>query len=115
MTANGARVARPGRLVGPGGQEDQPGVAVGNVHFGILVAGPTNDLAGAGPAADGDDCYVLHCPEGFTPYTLPGIGREHREHHRTLTPAQVLNGFVNSAPAGAITLTCRPRRCWSRP
>lgn len=38
--------------------------ASGNSHFGFCVAGPTADMVGAGPAADGDTCYAVHSPEG---------------------------------------------------
>ena len=39
-------------------------VSAGNTHFGTVVAGPTGDLAGAGPAAAGDAVYMLHVPRG---------------------------------------------------
>ncbi len=77
--------------------------AAGNVHFGTLVAGPTADLAGASPASDGDLGFALHTPKGVTP---TGVKSEVTQSTTaTLTAAQILAGFINSAPAGAITLT----------
>jgi hypothetical protein len=105
MTANGALALGQDVWWDPAAGKIS-GVAVGNVHFGILLAGPTLDLSGAAPAADGDPCLVFHMPEGFTPYTLPGIKAEATVSiTATLTAAQLLNGFINSAPAGAINLT----------
>ena len=105
MTANGALSIGQRVWFDPATNKIS-GTSVANVDFGILVAGPTNNLAGAGPAADGDDCYVLHAPEGTTPYTSPGVAAENTVSvTATLTVTQSLNGFVNSAPAGAITLT----------
>lgn len=80
--------------------------AAGNTHFGTTVAGPTGDLVGAGPTADGNAVYVLHDPRGVTPGTLNGKKAEATASTTaSLTAAQVLGGFVNSAPAGGITLT----------
>lgn len=77
--------------------------SAGNTHFGTVVAGPTGDLVGAGPAADGDAVYVLHDPRGRA---LADKKAENTvSTTSTLTAAQVLAGFVNSAPGGAITLT----------
>jgi hypothetical protein len=105
MTANGALTLGQDVWWDPAAGKIS-GVSVNNVHFGIIVAGPLFDLGSAGPAADGDLCHVLHCPEGFTPYSLPGIKAEATVSiTATLTVTQLLNGFVNSAPAGAITLT----------
>lgn len=106
MTANGAGSIGQRVWYDPTAKKISPGASVNNVDFGVLVAGPTNNLAGAGPAADGDDCYVVHCPEGTTPYTAPGIAAEGTQSTTAaLTVTQVVNGFLNSAPAGAITLT----------
>lgn len=105
MTANGALSIGQRVWYDPTAKKVS-GSAVNNVDFGILVGGPTGDLAGAGPAADGDPCDVLHCPEGTTPYTSPGIAAENTQSTTaTLSVTQVLNGFVNSAPAAGITLT----------
>lgn len=80
--------------------------SAGNAHFGNVVAGPTGDLVGAGPAADGDQVYVFHDPAGRTPGAVGGKKAENTvSTTSTLTAAQVLAGFVNSAPAGGITLT----------
>jgi hypothetical protein len=80
--------------------------SIGNTHFGTTVAGPTGDLVGAGPAADGDVAYVLHEPRGAATGTLAGKKSEATQSTTaTLTAAQLLGGFINSAPAGAITLT----------
>lgn len=106
MTANGAGAIGQRVWYDPSAKKISPAAAVSCVDFGVLVGGPTNNLAGAGPAADGDDCYVLHGPEGSTPYGAPGVAAENTQSATaTLTVTQVLNGFVNSAPAGAITLT----------
>ena len=76
----------------------------GNVHFGTCVAGPTGDLAGASPAADGDACDVLHRPKSVA--ASAAVAAEATQSTTaTLTAAQLLGGFINSAPAGAITLT----------
>lgn len=80
--------------------------AAGNTHFGTLVGGPLGDLVSAGPAADGDACYVLHDPQGFTPYAESGKKSEATASATaSLTAAQVLGGFVNSVPVAGITLT----------
>lgn len=80
--------------------------STGNTHFGTVVAGPTGDLVGAGPTADGDAVYVLHDPRGVSPAVLPGKKSESTQSTTaTLTATQLLSGFINSAPAGAITLT----------
>lgn len=77
-----------------------------NTHFGTVVAGPTGDLVGAGPTADGDTVYVLHDPRGVAPGTLNGKKSEATASTTAaLTAAQVLGGFVNSVPTGAVTLT----------
>lgn len=77
--------------------------AAGNVHFGTCVAGPTGDLAGAAPVSDGDLCDALHSPKSVTP---TGVGAEATQSTTaTLTATQLLGGFINSVPAGAITLT----------
>lgn len=80
--------------------------AAGNYHFGTLVAGPTGHLAGASPAADGDLAFALHAPDGVA----GGVDIQPRSEATqstaaTLTAAQLLGGMINSAPAGAITLT----------
>jgi hypothetical protein len=82
------------------------GTAAGNAHFGTCVAGPTGDLAGASPTADGDAVDVLHLPDGIA----GGVDIQPRTEATqstaaTLTAAQLLGGMINSAPAGAITLT----------
>lgn len=80
--------------------------STGNTHFGTVVAGPTGDLVGAGPAADGDQAYVLHDPKGVGSAVLAGKRSEATQSTTaTLTAAQLLGGFINSAPAGAINLT----------
>lgn len=79
--------------------------AAGNVHIGRLVAGPTGDLAGASPAADGDFGYVYHSPRGSSPGLTGGKSEVTQSTTATLTAAQLLAGFINSAPGGAITLT----------
>lgn len=82
------------------------GTSAGNTHFGTVVAGPTGDLVLAGPTADGDQVYVFHDPAGRTPGVAGGKKSENTvSTAATLTPAQVLAGFLNSAPGGAITLT----------
>jgi hypothetical protein len=77
--------------------------SAGNVHFGTTVAGPTGDLVGAGPAADGDAVYILHDPRGRAMSDKKAEAT--KSTTATLTAAEVLGGFINSAPAGAITLT----------
>ncbi len=79
--------------------------ATGNVHFGTCVAGPTGDLAGASPAADNDLCDVLHRPRGVGAGLTGGNSEVTQSTTATLTAAQLLSGFINSAPAGAVTLT----------
>ncbi len=80
--------------------------SVGNVHFGVCVAGPTGDLAGASPASDGDLCDAHHAPNSLGANTQPGTRSEATQSTTaTLTAAQLLGGMINSAPAGAITLT----------
>ena len=80
--------------------------SAGNVHFGILLAGPTGDVNDAGPASDGDVGYALHEPAGITPSGTLGKAAENTvSTTNSLTAAQVLAGFVNSAPAAGITLT----------
>ncbi len=80
--------------------------SVGNVHIGVFVAGPLGDLAGAGPASDADLADVLHAPNSSGANTLPGTFSEATQSTTaTLTAAQLLGGFINSAPAGAVTLT----------
>jgi len=82
------------------------GTAVGNVHFGTLLAGPTFLASGAGPAADGDLCWVLHYPQASPPNGLEGVRSEATASATaTLTAAQLLGGFINSAPGAGITLT----------
>ena len=106
MTASGAGTIGQRVWYDPSAKKISPAAAVNCVDFGILVGGPTNNLAGAGPVADGEDCYVLHSPDGTTPYGAPGVAAESTQSTTaTLTVTQTLNGFVNSAPAGAITLT----------
>jgi hypothetical protein len=81
-------------------------VAAGNTHFGTVVAGPTGQLSGAGPAADGNAAFVLHDPRGVPPAVLPGVRAEVAlDTAVTVTPAQVLGGFIRTSPAGAINLT----------
>jgi hypothetical protein len=80
--------------------------AVGNTHFGRLLTGPTFLLSGAGPAADGDLCWVLHDPKSVATSGQSGAYSETTQSTTaTLSAAQLLGGFINSAPAGAITLT----------
>lgn len=81
--------------------------SVGNTDFGILLAGPTGDLVGAGPASDGDAAYVLHDPRSSTP-GLSATGKKAENTQSTtatLSIAQTLGGFINSAPGAGITLT----------
>lgn len=78
--------------------------SVGNTHFGILIAGPTGNLQGASPASDGDIGYALHCPNGAA-NTEGSRAEATQSTTATLTAAQLLGGLINSAPAGAITLT----------
>ena len=80
--------------------------SVGNLHFGTLVAGPTGDMSAAGPAADGDLGYAYHEPLGTSAGTAIGTRSEATQTTTaSLTAAQVLGGMINSAPAGAVTLT----------
>lgn len=80
--------------------------AAGNYHFGTLVAGPTGDLSGASPAADGDLGFALHAPDGIAGGLDPQPRSEVTQSTTaTLTVAQTLAGMINSAPAGAVTLT----------
>ena len=80
--------------------------AAGGVHFGTLVAGPSGDLFGAAPAESGDLGYALHKPNGGATNALPGTFSEATQSTTaTLSAAQLLGGFIDSAPAGAITLT----------
>lgn len=79
--------------------------AAGNVHFGTLVAGPSGDLAGANPASDGDLGDALHEPRGSSPGLNGGKSEATASTTATLTAAQLLGGFINSAPGGTITLT----------
>jgi len=76
-----------------------------NVHFGILLAGPSGDLFGAGPAADGDLGYALHAPNGNSSSEFAKKSEVTQSTTATLTAAQLLAGFINSAPAAGITLT----------
>lgn len=80
--------------------------AAGNAHFGKCVAGPTGDLAGASPTTDLDLVDVLHDPSG-SPGGVDQVARSEATQSTTasLTAAQMLGGMINSAPAGAITLT----------
>lgn len=78
--------------------------SVGNTHFGTTVAGPTGNAQGANPTADGDNVYVLHQPNGAA-NTSARKSEATASTTATLTIAQLLGGFINSAPAGAITLT----------
>ena len=78
--------------------------SAGNVHFGTLVGGPAGDLGGASPAADGDYGDALHQPKSVA--TSASVKSEATASATaTLTPAQLLGGFVNSAPVAGITLT----------
>jgi len=105
MTANGALVLGQRVWYDPATKKIS-GTPVSAYDFGILLAGPTGDLGGAAPTTDGDACYVFHCPEGYTPFTQPGVAAEATQSTtNTLTVAQTLGGFINSAPGGAITLT----------
>lgn len=80
--------------------------STGNTHLGTVVAGPTGDLVGGGPTADGNDVYILHDPRGVNPSVLPGKKSESTQSTTAaLTATQLLSGFINSVPAGAITLT----------
>ncbi len=80
--------------------------AVGNVHFGVLVAGPSGDLAGASPASDNDLALVLHSPASNSAGADVTLRSEATQSTTaTLTAAQLLGGMINSVPAGAITLT----------
>lgn len=80
--------------------------SAGNTHFGTCLTGPTFDANDAGPASDGDHCLALHNPRGRTPAGDNGKAAENTVSTTgNLTAAQVLAGFVNSAPTGAITLT----------
>jgi len=80
--------------------------SAGNTHFGTLLAGPTGDMSAAGPAADGDAGYAYHNPIGISGSTALGNKSEATQSTTaTLTAAQLLGGMINSAPAGAITLT----------
>ena len=80
--------------------------AAGNTHFGIMVAGPTFLLSGAAPGSDLDLCWVYHCPKGKPPNVFEGKRSEATQSATaTLSVAQVLGGFINSAPAAGITLT----------
>ncbi len=79
--------------------------ATANVAFGICVAGPTGDLAGASPTADGDYVFALHQPTGVSPGLVGGKSEATASATATLTAAQLLGGFINSVPVAAITLT----------
>ena len=80
--------------------------AVGNTHFGIMVAGPTFLLSGASPTTDLDLCWVLHRPRGIAVGGSEGSFSEATASATAaLTAAQLLGGFINSAPAAGITLT----------
>jgi hypothetical protein len=78
--------------------------SAGNVHFGKCVAGPTGDLAGASPTTDADLVDVLHAPRGAAA-SGDVAGEATASATATLTAAQLLGGFINSAPGGAINLT----------
>jgi hypothetical protein len=78
--------------------------SAGNVHFGTFVSGPTGDLAGAAVTTDGDLADVLHAPKSVA--TSAAVKSEATiSITSTLTAAQLLAGFINSAPAGAINFT----------
>jgi predicted RecA/RadA family phage recombinase len=80
--------------------------AIGNTHFGVMLTGPTFLVGGAGPAADGDLCWVLHKPKEIAANVQQGVFSEATASATaTLTAAQVQGGFIDSAPGGAITLT----------
>jgi len=80
--------------------------SAGNTHFGTCVGGTAGDLASGSPSADGDYCDVLHEPNSLGSNTIPGTFAENTQSTTaSLSVAQVLAGFVNSAPAGAVTLT----------
>lgn len=48
--------------------------ATATVPFGVLIAGPTGVASDAGPAADGDACYVLHRPLGVSVPLYSAVG-----------------------------------------
>lgn len=77
----------------------------GNVHFGTLVAGPTGDMGGASPAADGDVGYAFHAPRGSGGGVSTGKSEATASATATLTAAQLLGGLINSVPVAGITLT----------
>lgn len=105
MTANGALSLGQRAYYDPSTKKISAS-PVSTYDFGLVVAGPTGDAAGAAPAADGDAVYVLHQPDGATPFGGPGVSAEATQSTTaSLTVTQVLNGFVNSAPAAGITLT----------
>ena len=79
--------------------------AAGNVHFGLCVAGPVGGLEGASPTVDGDLGDFVHAPRAVSPGLSGGKSEVTTSVTATLTAAQLLAGFINSAPAGAINLT----------
>ena len=80
--------------------------ATGNTHFGYVFTGPSFLASGAGPAADLDLAWVLHRPKGRTPNAAEGTFSEATQSTTaTLTAAQLMGGFINSAPGAGITLT----------
>jgi hypothetical protein len=79
--------------------------STGNTHFGLMLAGPTGDMGKAGPAADGDLGFALHDPIGNASTSISKKSEATQSTTATLTAAQLLGGFINSVPAGAVTLT----------
>jgi predicted RecA/RadA family phage recombinase len=78
-----------------------------NKAFGICVAGPSGGLEGAGPAVDGDTCYVYHYPsKSASGSPVVGVGSGYkvaRGQHTMLSASDtVVTGLatVVSAVAG---------------
>lgn len=76
--------------------------ASGNTLFGIMVAGPTGGLEGAGTTADGDTAYVFHFPLPSGSPVPGSIGGSTAAAGSTTTDAGVLPaGTAQTYPTSA--------------
>jgi hypothetical protein len=64
VTAGGALAIGNRAFYDPTAKKFYNATSAGRVNFGIVVGGPSGNLSGAAPSADGQDAYVLHAPAG---------------------------------------------------
>ena len=64
VTAGGALTIGNRAFYDPTTKKFYNATAAGRINFGIVVGGPSGNLSGAAPGADGQDAYVLHAPAG---------------------------------------------------